>query len=69
MRSSLFNTDGQIFSDAGIPVVLFMENYDINRVGYHETHDYMTNIDLDYGAAVAAIEIESVARAAQAEHL
>ena len=64
MRSSLFNTDGQIFSDAGIPVVLFMENYDINRVGYHDTHDTMSNIDLDYGAAVAAIAIESVARAA-----
>jgi hypothetical protein len=67
MRSSLFNTDGQIFSDAGIPVVLFMENYDINRVGYHDTHDTMANIDLDYGAAVAAIALESVARAAQAE--
>ena len=66
MRSSLFNTDGQIFSDAGIPVVLFMENYDINRVGYHDTHDNMSNIDLDYGAAVAAIAIESVARAATA---
>ena len=63
-RSSLFNTDGQIFSDAGIPVTLFMENYDINRVGYHDTHDNMTNIDLDYGAAVAAVAIESVARAA-----
>jgi hypothetical protein len=64
MRSSIFNTDGQIFSDAGIPVVLFMENYDINRTGYHDTHDDMSNIDLDYGAAVAAIAIESVARAA-----
>ena len=64
MRSSIFNTDGQIFSDAGIPVVLFMENYDITRVGYHDTHDDMSNIDLDYGAAVAAIAIESVARAA-----
>jgi hypothetical protein len=63
-RSSLYNTDGQIFSDAGIPVVLFMENYDINRVGYHDTHDNMTNIDLDYGAALAAITIETVARAA-----
>ena len=62
-RSSLYNTDGQIFSDAGIPVVLFMENYDINRVGYHDTHDTMANIDLDYGAAVAAMAIESVARA------
>jgi hypothetical protein len=56
--------DGQIFSDAGVPVVLFMENYDINRQGYHDTHDNMSNIDLDYGAAVSAIAIESVARAA-----
>lgn len=63
-RSTLYNTDGQIFSDAGVPVVLFMENYDINRTGYHDSHDNMTNIDLDYGAALAAITIETVARAA-----
>ena len=63
-RSTLYNTDGQIFSDAGVPCVLFMENYDINRSGYHDTHDTMANIDLDYGAAVCAITIESVARAA-----
>lgn len=63
-RSTLFNTDGQMFSDVGVPVVLFMENYDIQRVGYHDTHDNMTNINLDYGAALAAITIESVARAA-----
>jgi hypothetical protein len=63
-RSTLYNTDGQIFSDAGVPVVLFMEDYDINRKGYHDTHDTMENIDLDYGSAVAAIAIESVARAA-----
>ncbi len=63
-RSTLFNTDGQAFSDFGIPVVLFMENYDINRVGYHDRFDNMTLIDLDYGAALAAITIESVARAA-----
>jgi hypothetical protein len=63
-RSTLYNTDGQVFSDAGIPAVLFMENYDINRTGYHDTHDTMENIDLDYGAALTAIVIESVARAA-----
>ncbi len=63
-RSTLYNTDGQIFSDAGIPVVLFMENYDINRKGYHDSHDTMENIDLDYGSALAAIATESVARAA-----
>ena len=65
-RSSLFNTDGQIFSDLGIPVVLFMENYDINRTGYHDSKDNMSNIDLDYGAALSAIAIESVARVAHA---
>jgi Peptidase family M28 len=63
-RSTLYNSDGQIFSDAGVPVVLFMENYDINRTGYHDSHDTMADIDLDYGAALAAIAIESVARAA-----
>jgi hypothetical protein len=63
-RSTLFNTDGQIFSDAGVPVVLLMENYDINRMGYHDSQDTMANIDLDFGAALAAIAIESVARAA-----
>jgi Zn-dependent M28 family amino/carboxypeptidase len=63
-KSTLFNTDGQIFSDAGIPAMLFMENYDISRTGYHDSHDTMANIDLDYGAALAAIAIESVARAA-----
>jgi hypothetical protein len=63
-HSSIFNTDGQIFSDVGVPVVLFMENYDINRTGYHDTKDTMENIDLDYGAAFAAIAIETIARAA-----
>jgi hypothetical protein len=41
-----------------------MENYDINRTGYHDTHDTMENIDLDYGSAVAAIAIETFARIA-----
>jgi Zn-dependent M28 family amino/carboxypeptidase len=63
-HSSIFNTDGQIFSDTGVPVVLFMENYDINRSGYHDTKDTLENIDLDYGAAFAAIAIETVARMA-----
>jgi hypothetical protein len=66
-RSTLYNTDGQIFSDAGIPVVLFMENYDISRTGYHDSHDTTANIDLDYGSAVVAIAIETVARTASLE--
>jgi hypothetical protein len=68
-QSTLFNTDGQILSDCGVPVVLFMENYDINRSGYHDTKDIMTNIDLDYGAALAAIAIETVARVATLHHI
>jgi hypothetical protein len=63
-RSSLYNTDGQILSDLGIAVVLFMENYDIDRTGYHDTQDTMKNIDLDYAAALTAIAIEAVAAAA-----
>jgi hypothetical protein len=66
-KSTLYNTDAQIFSDAGIPVVLFMEDYDISRHGYHDSHDTMTNIDLDYGAAVTAIAIEAVSRSATEE--
>lgn len=68
-RSALYNTDGQIFSDMGIPVVLFMENYDISRKGYHDTHDTMENIDLDFAAAVTSIAIESVAVLATAKDL
>ncbi len=63
-HSTLYNTDGIIFSDSGIPVILFMENYDISRQGYHDTHDTMENIDLDYGAAISAIAIETVSRIA-----
>ncbi|MGB6067270.1 MAG: M28 family peptidase, partial [Desulfomonilaceae bacterium] len=63
-QSSLYNTDGQISSDTGLPVVLCMENYDINRTGYHDTKDTMENIDLGYGAALSPIVIETVARVA-----
>ena len=41
-----------------------MEDYDINRQGYHDSHDTMENIDLDYGAALAAIAIEACVRVA-----
>jgi hypothetical protein len=44
-----------------------MENYDIDRSGYHDTHGTMKNMDLDYGSAVVAIAIEAVARAACAK--
>jgi hypothetical protein len=68
-RSSLYNTDGQIFSDVGVPVVLLMENYDLDRAGYHDTSDTLAMIDLDYAAALAAIAIEAVADCACARTL
>ncbi len=63
-KSTLYNTDGIIFSDAGIPAVLFMENYDISRSGYHDSKDTLENIDLDYAAGMARLAIETVAQAA-----
>lgn len=63
-QSSLYNTDVVILDGIGAPTILIMENYDINRQGYHDTHDTMENIDLDYGAALAAISIETIARVA-----
>jgi len=63
-QSSIFNTDVQIFSDIGAPCILMMEDYDISRRGYHDSHDTMENIDLDYASALSAICTETVARAA-----
>ncbi len=67
-QSSVFNTDVQIFSDIGAPCILMMEDYDISRTGYHDSHDTLENIDLDYGAALSAICIETIARAATLEN-
>jgi hypothetical protein len=63
-QSSVFNTDVQIFSDIGAPCILMMEDYDMMRTGYHDTHDTIENIDLDYASALSAICIETIARAA-----
>ena len=65
--STVFNTDAQALSDAGVPIVLLMEHYDIDRRGYHDTQDTLANIDLDFGAAIAAIAIEAAATLAGAE--
>lgn len=63
-KSSLYNTDPQVLSDAGLSVVLIMENYDLARKGYHDSLDNLENIDLDYARAIASIAIETVAREA-----
>jgi len=68
-QSSVFNTDVQIFSDIGAPCILMMEDYDISRTGYHDSHDTVENIDLDYASALSAICIETMARAATVEQM
>jgi hypothetical protein len=68
-QSSVFNTDVQIFSDIGAPCILVMEDYDISRTGYHDTHDTVENIDLDYASALSAICIETMARVAMVEQM
>jgi len=65
-QSSVFNTDVQIFSDIGAPCILVMEDYDISRTGYHDSHDTVENIDLDFASALSAICIETIARVATA---
>ena len=40
-----FTEQAAKLADAGIPVVLFMEDYDIDREGYHDSHDTLANID------------------------
>jgi len=36
--------------------------YDLTRQAYRDAHEIMENIDLDYGADVAAIAIKTIAR-------
>ena len=44
--STVFNTDAQCWSDLGLPIALVMEHYDIDRQGYHDTHDTLAKTEL-----------------------
>jgi hypothetical protein len=69
-KSYLYNTDGLIFSDAGIPVVLLNEHINalenLNRSGYHERTDTtrIAGFDTRFAAAIARTAIETAARLA-----
>jgi hypothetical protein len=67
-RSYLYNTDGQVFSAAGFPVLLFNEhlNYheDLERLGYHDEFDRIELMDWDYAAAIARTAIATAAMGA-----
>ena len=65
-RSTLYNTDGQFSPTPACPwSSLWRTTTSIGRVSRQPR--YVANIDLDYGAAVAAIAVEAVARAAAEE--
>jgi predicted double-glycine peptidase len=69
-RSYLYNTDGLLFSDAGIPVVLINEHLNklenLNRRAYHESTDVPSRVDWDYAEALTKTAIETAAQAASA---
>jgi hypothetical protein len=56
----------QVVGDDPSPRRILMEDYDIDRSGYHDSRDTMAGTDLHFGAGLAAVAIEAVARAAGA---
>ncbi len=67
-KSYLYNTDGQVFSTAGYPVILLNEhlNYheDLERLGYHDEFDRTELIDWNYAKAIASTGIAAALLAA-----
>ncbi len=63
-RSYLYNTDGQVISGAGFPVLLLNEhlNYDedLERLGYHDEFDRPELFDWGYARAIATTGIATV---------
>lgn len=67
-ESYLYNTDGLIFSDHGLPVVYFNEHLNrwdgLMRKHYHDTTDVSDFLDGDYASTIAKIAIETAAQMA-----
>ena len=68
-ESYLYNTDGIIFADYGLPVILINEvvnrtNYHLRDGDYHQMADNMDNVDFNYAGTISKIAIETAARAA-----
>jgi hypothetical protein len=61
--SYLFNTDGIVFSDTGMPVVLFNEHLNelenLNRKGYHQTTDTSAKMDFAFASTIAKVVIQT----------
>ncbi len=68
-KSYLYNTDGVIFSDLGVPTLLFNER--VNRMenfttrGNHDAYDTADNIDYRYAAAIARVALMTAIAAAE----
>lgn len=66
--SYLYNTDAQVFSTAGYPVILLNEhlNYhkDLERLGYHDEFDRTELMDWPYARAIASTGIAAALMAA-----
>jgi hypothetical protein len=67
-RSYLYNTDAQVFSTAGFPVILLNEhlNYfeDLERLGYHDEFDRAELLDWNYAQAIARTGLATALMAA-----
>lgn len=68
-ESYLYNTDGIVFADYGLPVILINEvvnktNYHLRDGDYHQMADNMDNVDFNYASNISKIAIETAARAA-----
>jgi Zn-dependent M28 family amino/carboxypeptidase len=63
-RSYLYNTDGVIFSDLGVPTLLFNESINrlegLGRRGYHDAYDTPANIDFAYASAIVRVALATV---------
>jgi len=64
-RSYLYNTDGILFDDMGIPVVLINEHVNnlenLQKPGYHTSRDVYQLMDFSYATALAKTAIQSIA--------
>ncbi len=72
LYSYLYNTDGQVFAEAGFAVVHIsekMNRYDTDRVGYHDFADTPNRLNIGYAADIVRVTIATAAVLSQIELL
>ena len=66
-ESYLYNTDGHILDNYGVPVLFINEHMNrkfVDRDSYHTTKDNPANINWSYATDLGKVAIETLARAA-----